>query len=90
MAPALVSQAVNTHRRRRWLGLGLAVSVLTTLYCFSGVVMNAHFSMLGSEAQSAGHVLAAKIFAALTLVGLLATLSCLIALWRTRPSRTAI
>jgi hypothetical protein len=60
---------------------------LATLYCYSGVVMNAHFSMLGSAAQSAGHVLAGKIFAALTLAGLAVSLLCIVALWRTQRSR---
>jgi len=68
----------------------LAASVLATLYCYSGVVMNAIFSMSGSAAQAAGHRLAVKIFAALTLVGLLSTLLCIVLLWRTRPSRPAI
>lgn len=52
--------------------------------------MNADFSMMGSAAQSAGHVLAAKIFTGLTLAGLALSLFCALALWRTRPSRPAI
>ncbi len=70
--------------------MGLVVSVLATLYCYSGAVMNAHFSMTGTAAQSAGHVVAAKIFAALTLFGIAISLLCVVALWRTRPPRPAI
>jgi len=51
--------------------------------------MNAHFSMTGSTARSAEHVLAAEIFLGLTLLGVLLTLRCVIQLWRTRPSRSA-
>jgi hypothetical protein len=47
--------------------------------------MNAHFSMMGSAAQSVGHSFAAKIFAALTLAALVSTLLCGVVLWRTRP-----
>ena len=77
---------MSSSRRRRWYWLGLAVSVLATLYCFSGFVMNAHFSMMESD----GHMLAAKIFAALTYVGLVLSLFCVVMLWRARPSRPAI
>ena len=89
MAPYLDAREVNKHRRR-WAWSGLLVSVLATLYCYSGVVMNGHFAMMGSAAQSAGHLLAAKVFVALTLVGLVSTFLCVVVLWRTRPSRPAI
>ena len=85
----LDERRAGTRRRRAWWWLRLTLSILTTLYCFSGVVMNAHFSMTGSTARSAEHVLAAEIFLGLTLLGVLLTLRCVIQLWRTRPSRSA-
>jgi hypothetical protein len=93
LAGALDGYKISTQKRvtgshrRRWAWFGLIVSVLTTLYCYSGVVMNAHFSMIGSAAKSDGHMLAAKIFAALTLVGFAAIVLCGVVLGRTRPSR---
>ena len=74
-------------RRRKWYWFALATSALATLYCYSGVVMNAHFSMSGSAAQAAGHILAAKIFAALTVVGLLSTFLYALLLWQNRKQR---
>jgi hypothetical protein len=52
--------------------------------------MNADFAMIGSEAQGAGHMLAAKSFVGLTYLGVAFSLACIVALWRTRPSRSAI
>jgi hypothetical protein len=60
---------MNALRRRRWGCLGSILSVMFTFYCVSGVIMNADFATVGSGAQSAGHMLAARIFTALTLAG---------------------
>ena len=76
------------QRQRYWLGL--VVSVVATLYCYSGVVTNSDFSITVPAARSTGHVLAAKAFFALTLAGLAVTVLLIIMLWRTRPSRPAI
>jgi hypothetical protein len=77
---------MNALRRRRWGCLGLILSVMFTIYCVSGVIMNADFATMAPGAQSAGHILAARIFTALTLAGLLSLLFCSVVLWRARRS----
>lgn len=78
------ARPVVIRRHRRWWRFGTLFSIIGSVYCLSGVIMNADFAMMGSAAQQAGHRLAAQIFAALTLLCLAGSALCGVLLWRTR------
>ena len=76
--------------RRGLYWFALVLSILAALYCWSGVVMNGHFAMLAAPHAAAGHVLAARIFAGLSLAAVVAAGASAVALWRSRRTRPAV
>ena len=81
---------LQMRSRRSLYWLALILSVLAALYCLSGVVMNGHFAMLAAGEAGAGHRLAARVFAGLSLASVILAAASAVALWRSRRARRAV